>query len=178
VTTAYQKALGSSYNFIAYGQLRTVLDNSDISVGGNSIRIRLQGHASLDYTIDSCTIGERSGTSSDFASAPTRITFDSGNNSVTVTAGTTKWSDWISFSLDETKDYLVHFAHCNNYAIIAYTATPTPCRTYCDFVATDQSFDLSFATFYYSETSQIDTLEVTSGGSNTNITPLTMVALA
>jgi hypothetical protein len=71
------------------------------------VKIRVGTRGANTYNIEHCTIGERSGATEDFASTPTRITFDSGNNGCSVPEGG-KWSDEIVFALDKTKDYLIH----------------------------------------------------------------------
>lgn len=90
---------------------RNVLYNTYLSDGGitiGKIRIKLAARPSTDYPVDGMSIGERSGSTDDYASTPTRITFNSGSNSTTVVAGVDQWSDWVDYNLDVSKDYLCH----------------------------------------------------------------------
>src|SRR5512139_2061156 len=86
---------------------RIVVTADNISGNASKIKLRLKAHGTQNYTINGCSIGERSSTSDDFTSGPTRVTFG-GNNSVTVSAGVDAYSDEITFTIDETKTYLVH----------------------------------------------------------------------
>lgn len=100
---------------------RDIVAAADISTSGNTIRITLKGHSTTAYDILGCSIVERSGTSDDGTTTPTRITFDSGSSSTTVQIGTDKVSDEITFALDETKTYLLHIFF--NTGVTTYAAT-------------------------------------------------------
>jgi hypothetical protein len=96
----------------AANQYRVYLPAADISGTASTIRVKLKAHSTGDIAIDGMSIGPKKSSSDafDYSSAPTRITFDSGNNGVTVGAGTDKYSDPITFSVAESNDYLVHIA--------------------------------------------------------------------
>jgi hypothetical protein len=89
---------------------RLLLKNTDITSSGNKIQIKLRGvSTATNVTIGGCSIGERSGSTGNFASAPTRITFNGGNSTGTLPGSLgTLTSDVITFAIDETKDYLLH----------------------------------------------------------------------
>ncbi|MDD1778539.1 MAG: hypothetical protein LUQ65_10260 [Candidatus Helarchaeota archaeon] len=98
------QAVAAQYNF------RNVITAAMLSTSGSQIRLRLTGHNTLENHISGVSIGLRSGTSEDFNGAPTRVTFNGGSNTVTLPALASIYSDWITFSLDETLAYLVHIA--------------------------------------------------------------------
>jgi parallel beta-helix repeat protein len=81
---------------------------ANISTSGTQIRVGMRGHSTTGNTINNASIGARNGTTDDYAAAPTRITFGSGNNSTALGANALVWSDWINFTLDEATNYLIH----------------------------------------------------------------------
>jgi hypothetical protein len=87
---------------------RQIVPAAGISVSGTKIRVTVQGASGGNATLDGCSIVERDeddvGTET-----PTRITFNTGSSSVTLSGDTPVVSDEIEFTIDETKDYLVHF---------------------------------------------------------------------
>ena len=77
-------------------------------IAQNGIKVRVTIKAgSGSTTVDGCSIGPMP-TVDDFSGVPTRITFDSGNNGVTVQSGAVKASDEIEFDYDCTKRYGIH----------------------------------------------------------------------
>ena len=86
---------------------RVLIANADITGNATSVRFKFIAHSTQSSVIDGASIGPVS-SAPDYSSAPTRITFDTGSSTVTLTAGTAKWSDWITFTIDEDTDYLVH----------------------------------------------------------------------
>jgi hypothetical protein len=95
-----------SYTFGSSMNLRTLLPASEISGSGSVIQLTIK-NGSGSTVLGGCSIGERSGTTFDFTSTPTRVTFG-GSNTKSMTADEECVSDVIAFALDETKDYLVH----------------------------------------------------------------------
>lgn len=91
--------------------LRQVIDANQLTTSGSKVRITIKTTNATSITVGACFIGERAalGDNYDFASAPTRITWNGGNSSVSgnLTAG--KLSDEISFAIDETKHYVIAF---------------------------------------------------------------------
>lgn len=76
---------------------------------GDCVRFKFKAHASSTTVISGASVGLRSGATDDFNGAPTRITFDGGNPTTTITAGTSKWSDWMYYPMTSGTDYLVHY---------------------------------------------------------------------
>lgn len=105
--SSFSQAYTGGGNLDQTYNIRMVLPASAISVSGHSIRLFLASYTNPGV-VSGCSIGERSGSSEDFASAPTRVTFDGGANGCTIPNSGGKYSDWINFAIDETKDYLVH----------------------------------------------------------------------
>ncbi|TXH10395.1 MAG: hypothetical protein E6R03_15475 [Hyphomicrobiaceae bacterium] len=85
---------------------RTVIPAGSISTSGTTIRATLQASSSASVTFDNVSIVERSGSTVNGTTAPTALLF-SGGASVTVSAGSSVVSDALSYTLDETKDYLL-----------------------------------------------------------------------
>jgi len=84
------------------------------SYSGTKIRISIPAHATGDVVIYGASIGES--TANDDMDNPEngtfkRITFDSGNDGCTISAGATKVSDEITFNFDKTKRYLICVYH-------------------------------------------------------------------
>jgi len=86
---------------------RLIVPAATFTHGGNQIRVQLRSHSTTGSVVTGCSVGERSGSTEDYASAPTRITFDSNNN-VTLSADEDKWSDWIDYDWDIANSHLVH----------------------------------------------------------------------
>jgi hypothetical protein len=115
-SSIWSKSLTSNSGNNGKWNIRIVLSSADISASASSIKLRVKSQPTYALTITGASIGERSGSTITFASAPTRVTFGGGNNSVTIPAGASVYSDWITFSLDHTKDYLVHLAFVTDAA--------------------------------------------------------------
>jgi hypothetical protein len=117
-TDAWKVVLDSISDVETYRQYRHILYDGawedPIGCSHDRIRVRLKNiHGTKTTTLDGCSIGIRSGSTVDFSGAPTRVTFDNGNNGVTIPAASEVVSDWISYTLDpDANDYLVHiFIH-------------------------------------------------------------------
>ena len=92
---------------------RIVLYSADIYNGNDGsppqqVRILFEGHDTEDVDFDGCSIGLTIN-GEDFNGAPTRVTFDGGSSTVTISAGTQKFSDWIDFDYANNNNALVHF---------------------------------------------------------------------
>jgi len=81
---------------------------STMGDNGTEIRVQIGSNSSFDILVDGCSVGVRSGTTPDYASAPTRITFDTGANGTTVLTGVDKWSDWVSYTWTDSAVHLIH----------------------------------------------------------------------
>lgn len=135
---------------------------SGATASGNLVRITIKASASANLTVYGCSIGERDGTTGDYASTPTRITFDSGNSGCTVSAGTTKQSDWVSYNFDHTKTHLMHI-----YRATGYIAYATSGEIYYDSNAVDETMDITGPATYNSGQSRTFTeiwVDTVSGG--------------
>jgi hypothetical protein len=77
-------------------------------VAGNQLRVKFAAHSSSNTTLDHVSWVERSGTTDDGTTTPTEITFDTGGHGTVVTGGAAgKWSDWINYTTDDLKQYLL-----------------------------------------------------------------------
>jgi hypothetical protein len=145
-------ALNTSFAGTTTTNQRMVVKGDTISASGSAIKIRLKGHPNYNNTITSAYIGERSGATGNYAAAPTRITFDGGNNSGTIPAGGHITSDGIVFALDETKDYLVHLYMTTNSSGGGVYGSGDG-RYFKDNNATDQSDIVDISALSYSSDS-------------------------
>jgi Right handed beta helix region len=84
---------------------REQISHVDITASATTITITVKASTAHALNITGAGIGPA--TTAPNASSITRITWDGGNNGTTVTAGTTKTSDQISYSLDHTVDHIV-----------------------------------------------------------------------
>lgn len=90
---------------------------NDLSVNGAYIRVTIGAH-SAQSTFTSAYIGEKASAGDAYdmeGGTITEILFDAGSG-CTVAAGVDKTSDWLSYTFDKTKDYIISFAADNGYA--------------------------------------------------------------
>lgn len=101
-TWASWTGLGVDRNF------RIIIKNGSITDNANTIRIKLKGNPTVDLIIQDIAIGERatSGDLFDYATTPSNIQQGS-SDSFTLNAGTSEYTDTLSFSIDSSKDYLI-----------------------------------------------------------------------
>lgn len=88
---------------------RMIIAASALTTSGVQVRVRLSGPASgPSRPINNAFIGHQAsgGNPWDFDGNQVRLTFN-GNNGVTPPVGGSVWSDWVNFSLDETKNLIV-----------------------------------------------------------------------
>ena len=84
--------------------LANTMDNN-----GTQIRLKLKAHTTANSVITGVSVGEQHAVNGeDYSSAPTRITFDTGNPGVTITAGGEKWTDWVDYIWTRANDQLIH----------------------------------------------------------------------
>jgi hypothetical protein len=77
--------------------------------GGQSLtRVLFRGHSAQDTILTGASIQQRADVTEDYSINPVRLTFNNGNESVTISGGIDKWSDWVSFTLDPNIDHLIH----------------------------------------------------------------------
>jgi len=96
---------GASSTDSATRNWREQVSHLDISANATKIRITVTASPTVDLNITGAGIGPV--TTAPNASSITRITWDGGSNSTTVTRGTSKSSDTITYSLDHTIDQIV-----------------------------------------------------------------------
>lgn len=102
-------ATGSSGGNAGYLN-RQLIAASLLTTSGSKGRITLN-HNSVDYKISGCYIGHQasSGDPYDFDGGQVKVTFDSGADGCTISAGVDKVSDEITFALDETKAIVISY---------------------------------------------------------------------
>lgn len=98
-------------NFWGSFTVRSLIPASVLAEDGTKVRIRLVCRATtLGMPVQNCFIGDSAGGGApqDFATAPTRITFNGGNNGVTMAAGDPPVvSDDITFAFDKSVNKIV-----------------------------------------------------------------------
>jgi len=74
------------------------------------VRICFEAGSTEQFTITNAYVGHRAGVGDayDFSTTPVQLLF-SGSESVTISAGTTQWSDWVAFAYNKTSDMLIAF---------------------------------------------------------------------
>ncbi len=96
---------GTSSTDSATRNWREQVSHLDISANATKIRITVTASATVDLNITGAGIGPAA--TAPNASSITRITWDGGSSGTTVTHGTSKTSDTITYSLDHTVDQIV-----------------------------------------------------------------------
>jgi hypothetical protein len=96
---------GTSSTDSATRNWREQVSHLDITANATKIRITVTASATVDLSISGAGIGPAA--TAPNASSITRITWDGGSNSTTITHGTSKSSDTITYSLDHTVDQMV-----------------------------------------------------------------------
>lgn len=106
--TAWDPTVGSERTDTFRRNYRNIVLANESSYDGSKIRITAKAGATGAWTFGGASIGLMT-TADDFDDAPTRITWETGNNGATIGAGSTLVSDEITFSFDKTKRYGIHF---------------------------------------------------------------------
>jgi hypothetical protein len=96
---------GTSSTDSATRNWREQVSHLDITANATKIRITVTASATVDLNIAGAGIGPAA--TAPNTSSIARITWDSGSNSTTVTHGTSKTSDTITYNLDHTVDQIV-----------------------------------------------------------------------
>ena len=106
--TTYTSILDADHGSenLANVSLRQVIPNAQISTNGTFVRVQIVAPATGTFIGDNISIVPRSGSTADGTTTPTELLF-SGLSGVTVAGGSTTWSDWTEFTVDETADHLV-----------------------------------------------------------------------
>jgi hypothetical protein len=116
-TATYVSTWSATYA-IAYNEpaksCRVIVSAANITYSGRHVKITFNASPSGPVQIYHASIMERSGTTSNGASAPVELKF-SGSSGTTIASGSTKTSDATAFIIDETKDYLVTIDYATGY---------------------------------------------------------------
>lgn len=119
---------------------RTDIKASLLSTNATEIRIKLEANSASNTVITAASFGVRAGATEDYDGAPTALAF-SGSPSVIIPNGTQLWTDWFDFTLDSTKDHLLHIWRTGESPTIRATLITGSTGTYYGAAAdtTDQS---------------------------------------
>ncbi len=99
-------ANSNSTGFVNFS-IRNILKGANITTSGAYVRLTLNAAlAGGGMKIDNVSIGERSGVAAT-VNAPVEVLFSGASGTGIVPVNTTIVSDWLLFSVDETKDYVV-----------------------------------------------------------------------
>ena len=102
---------------------RNVIQAAHLNYSGTKIRVKFSNTAGVaNMYIDGASVMERSGTTDDAVAGTIKRLLFSSANTVTIAAGATLWSDWLTMDIDSSKDYLVHIfidgaTHASKYDI-------------------------------------------------------------
>jgi hypothetical protein len=105
--------------------IRTLHFDGDLTTGGNQVRIILQAHSTLNIVLDHVCFAEHTSGGSAagvFGSSKFKEFLFSGLQGVTVSAGVDVVSDWLWFSVDESKDYMTTFKLAPTCGTITYAS--------------------------------------------------------
>lgn len=162
-STSWSFNLTGNGNTTAKFNRREIIPAADISASGTAIRLKLKGHNTTSSIVSAVSIGERSGSTASFTDTPTRVTFNNGETAVVVPAGGYAYSDWITFALDETKDYLVALARITE--VTQYEAeVSSGGGEYSHIASTDETMQTDGSAYSYDALKQtIAAIEVDSG---------------
>ena len=157
-----EDSLDEDYN------VRNVIGNGNLAFGGDKVRLTFKGHSGSAGQIDGASIGLPHGVNpEDFIGPPTRITFGTNDFGV-LPAGGTLESDEITFTLDDTKDHLVHiFMDTGNADFSSETAGMDGCYRVYD-ASVDNTLTENIAGYQTGagECRVLSKIEVESGAAN------------
>ncbi len=104
-TSAWSATLSSANSNGLYYNFRQVVTPTE---SGSTIRVKFKNGINTAATIAGASIGLRSGTSDDFASTPTRITFSGGLDTVNMVVSGIAEGDDLNYPVVAGTSYLVH----------------------------------------------------------------------
>lgn len=87
---------------------RTVVNPSDPGCEPSAIRVKFEATTG-NIVITGASVGQAAGSGNYETGKFERLTFDGGNNGVTVSSGTSKWTDWVPYSHFDGTQIYVHF---------------------------------------------------------------------
>ncbi len=99
----------NSSDFGGGNNIRMYFTAAQLSTSGSKVRITFNASSAANTTITSCYVGHAAlvDGGGDFDGTQVRVTFDGGSSSTTITANTSKVSDEITYTVDETKPLYV-----------------------------------------------------------------------
>ena len=102
-----------------YRNARQKMKSTHLARSGRYIRIQIGVAGAYGIDINGMSVGRiLANDSPDFRETPTRITFNSGSNTLDLSNGQgPEWSDWIEVNLDANEDYLIHATTYGNQSI-------------------------------------------------------------
>jgi len=120
--TVYSKTLSEQGTAWGTNHLRQILSAANITNASmTKVRVQYKGDSGGSYVVDLSYLGRRDGSTYNMLTTgqtKVKLTF-SGNDSVTVPAGGTVYSDWVDFATDGTEDLLVSVDLNDTFAYIA-----------------------------------------------------------
>jgi peptidoglycan hydrolase-like protein with peptidoglycan-binding domain len=106
IASTFSITLDSDYADNDVRTVRNVIPAAKISTSGSRVRVKfIQNSGTGGRAISNASIVEQN-SGAKGATVPTRLTFDNANK-VTLVNSAPLWSDWIDFTLDEKKSYLI-----------------------------------------------------------------------
>lgn len=100
-----------------YRSCRNVI--SGLSTSGSRIKIKLNASSQGNIVIYHASIVERSGTTSNGITTPTQLTFNNGNDGITIPTNASVYTDGLTYTIDSSKSYLItidcYSLHCPVY---------------------------------------------------------------
>ena len=98
-------------NIAVRNVLKGIIGNDFIDVlpDQKMVSIKFVAHPTSDFIISAAYLAERSGVTEDAVAGTTVPLAFGGLAGVTILQGTETWSDWLQFSMVDSKDYLVTF---------------------------------------------------------------------
>ena len=105
--TTWTNSLTSDTSDFGSGtNIRQYFDASVVTTSGSKVRITFSAGSASNATLTSVYCGHVGGSAPNFDGTQIRVTFNTGSNSVTIPGGTSKVSDDIIYSLDQTKHFM------------------------------------------------------------------------
>jgi hypothetical protein len=127
---AYSRSLTADSTGWNGFNLRQVINSSNLSLGGTKVRVTLQAAiATSGFTIDHAEIGHAAGAGDpyDYDGGQIALTFSGGSASVVVATGGSVLSDEMTFTLDNTKNFIIamHFSATSTLRAGSNTGAPS-----------------------------------------------------
>jgi hypothetical protein len=146
---------------------RQRIHTDHITANGEQVQVCYTAPSTGNMVITGSSIGIGESGDPDYTAAPTRITFDTGNNGKTVTASSTECSDWMTYTYDSSSYHWVHI-QAEDVAGTVYLGKNTGATTvFYDFTGAsddtmvqDVTADSTTANAYGIDTIEVKTADV------------------